>query len=109
MSDAYHYVADVVTQVEEIPADSIVSRTLFSDGPLRVIRFAFAAGQELSEHTAAVPAIIQILAGKGQVQVGEDVYEAQPGVWIHMQARLPHSVHAQTELTMLLTLLPKQE
>lgn len=50
----YTFVADVAAQTE-IPADGTLSRTLYRDEHVKVVLFAFDAGQELSEHTAARP------------------------------------------------------
>lgn len=93
---------DLLTQV---PEDSILSRTIYKDARVNVTLFAFAQGQSLSEHTAAVPAIIQILSGDAVIGLGEETREAHGGSWIHMQANLPHSLLAKTPLTMLLILL----
>lgn len=89
----------------EIPADSILSRTLFTDDALKVVFFGFAPGQELSEHTASVPAVIHILSGEGELMLGGERLEAAPGVWAHLPAHLPHSVRARTPLTLLLLML----
>jgi len=101
----YHYLADLNDLVSEIDPDSIVSRTFFSDDHLKGILFGFAAGQELSEHTASRPAVLQFLTGEARLVLGDDTLEARPGTWVHMPAHLPHSVLAQTEVTMLLLLL----
>ncbi len=50
---AHTYFADLAQTIETIPTDSIVSRTILKDGQLKVIVFAFAPGQELSQHTAS--------------------------------------------------------
>lgn len=89
----------------EIPADGILSRTLHADDRARVVLFAFAEGQELTEHTAAVPAQIMFLKGEFRLTLGEDVVEARPGTWVHMPAHLPHSLLARTPAVMALTLL----
>jgi quercetin dioxygenase-like cupin family protein len=88
-----------------IPPDGILSRTLFDSPGLRLVSFSFAAGQELSEHTAAVPAVIHILSGEADLVLAGDHVEAGPGTWVHMPARLPHSVRARTPLVMVLLLL----
>jgi quercetin dioxygenase-like cupin family protein len=90
----------------DIPADTIVSRTFYGDDGVKGILFGFAAGQELSEHTAARPAILHFLSGKAELTLGEETLTAGPGTWIHMAARLPHSVLAQTPVVMLLLMLP---
>ena len=88
--------------VPEIPADSIVSRTYFSNDKMKAILFGFAAGQELSEHTAAVPAVIHILEGEADLRLGEDHYEVHAGAWAHMPPRLSHALVAKTQVVMLL-------
>ena len=85
--------------------DSTVSKTLHQDERVKVVLFGFAAGQELSEHTAAVPAIIHVLEGEARLTLGDDAMEASAGSWVHMPARLPHSIVAKTPVKMLLLLL----
>ena len=100
-----HIVIPELAAQVEVPADGILSRTLYDDKQLKVVIFAFDASQELSEHTAAVPAILEIIAGEAQLTLGEEVVAVGAGAWVHMPAHLPHSVSAQTPVKMLLTLL----
>jgi len=104
MSNPFHFEQDLVALVAEIPEDSIVSRTFYK-GDQNAIVFGFAAGQELSEHTAARPAILHVLRGKGRVTLGDASFAVETGSWAHMDAHLPHSVVAETELVMLLLLV----
>lgn len=101
----YKVITDLLELMPEVTADTIVSRTVFSDDHLKAILFGFAAGQELSEHTAARPAVLHFLSGEAEVTLGEDKFEARPGMWLHMPANLSHSVAAQTPVAMLLLLL----
>lgn len=101
-SPSYTLHKDLNQAIQEVPVDSIVSRTIFRDSSLKVIVFAFAPGQELSEHTASVPAIIQVLEGDCEVTLGEDRFTAQAGFWARMPAKLPHSLLARTPVKMLL-------
>ena len=94
-----------LAELPAIPADSIVSRTVYSNDRMKVILFAFAAGQELSEHTAARPAIIHILEGEADVTLGGDAFSAGPGFWAHMAPQLPHSIYARTQVAMLLLMV----
>lgn len=105
MAQAYTYFADLQAQLPEIPSDSILSRTVYSDEQVKVILFGFAAGQELSEHTSAKPAVIYILSGEARVKLGTDSFEATAGMWAHMPPNLPHSIQAKTPVSMLLMLL----
>lgn len=88
-----------------IPEDGTLSRTIFQDDHLKAVLFGFAAGQELSEHTAATAAILHVLQGEATITLGSEVVTAGPQTWIHMPPRLPHSIYATTPVVMLLVLL----
>jgi quercetin dioxygenase-like cupin family protein len=100
---AFH--ADLAELVGTIQPDSIISRSVHNDDRIRVTLFGFAAGQELTEHTASKPAIIQVLAGEGTYGLGREVVDVGPGSWAYMEPHLPHTVVARTPLVMLLTML----
>ena len=102
MNLPYTYIANLIEQVPDIPADSIVSRTLYSDDRLKTILFAFAPGQELSEHTSARTAILHFLQGEAELTLGGDRMTARAGAWVHMTSHLPHSIVAKTPVLMLL-------
>lgn len=63
-----------------------------------------AAGQELSEHTAAVSAVIHLLGGEGTVVLGGEEYEARAGMLYYMPAELRHAVLARSDVAFLLTM-----
>ena len=100
----YHLIPNLNELLPEIPADSILSRTFFQDERVRIILFAFAAGQELSEHTSSKPAILHFLQGEASLTLGEDQLEATAGTWVHMPPQLSHSIHAKTPVVMLLSM-----
>jgi quercetin dioxygenase-like cupin family protein len=104
MAPPFTEFADVAAEVEA-PSDGTLSRTLFQDDRLKVVLFGFAAGQELSEHTASTSAILHFLRGEADVTLGASKSSAKAGTWIHMTAQLPHSIHAKTPVVMLLLLL----
>lgn len=97
-------VRHVLEQIS-IPDDSTISRTIYQDDQIKAVLFGFATGQELSEHTAATPAIMHFVQGEARVTLGQEVVEAKPGTWVHMPAHLPHSIQAHTPVIMLLLLL----
>lgn len=105
MNKDYIFFPELSPQVPDIPSDSIVSRTLHKDEHVKTILFGFAPGQELSEHTASVPAIIQILDGEAEITLGADNFSVTNGAWLYMRANLSHSIHAQTQVKMLLIML----
>lgn len=101
----YTHFNNLADLISDIPVDSIVSRTIFSSDQMKVILFGFAAGQELSEHTASKPAVLHFVKGQARLTLGETAVLAQPGTWVHMEPNLSHSIFAETELIMLLLLL----
>ena len=104
MSPPYTHIADLVAKAEP-PAQGILSRTLYSDEQLKAVVFGFDESQELTEHTASKPAILQIIRGEATLTLGDDTIEAQAGAWVHMPAGLRHAVKARTQVVMLLLLL----
>ena len=101
---SYTSIPNLTSQIE-IPEEGILSRVLFKDDQVRVVGFGFDTGQELSEHTAAVPAILQVVSGRMAGTLGSDVIDLEPGSWVHMPADLAHSVRALEPSLLLLTLL----
>ena len=101
-TNPYTFIANLGDLIEVIQPDSIISRTFYKDKHLKAILFGFDAEQELSEHTSSQDAIIHILAGEGTITLDTDSFEVGAGAWVHMQARLKHSVVAHTPLQMLL-------
>lgn len=104
MNPPYAYIADL-TQEAKPPADGILSRTLYEDEHLKAVIFGFGAGQELSEHTSTMPAVIQFLSGEAELTLGDDTLDAGPGAFVRMPAGLRHAVRAKTPTVLLLLLL----
>ncbi len=100
----FHAEPDAAALVE-IPAAGTLSRTIHQDDGIKVVVFAFAAGEELSEHTSSQPAIIQVLRGELALTLAGEPVTARAGAWIHMGAGLRHAVRADIPSVMLLTLL----
>ena len=105
----YVFLDDLGGSLESMPADSIVSRTIQRSDGIKVIIFGFAAGQELSQHTASVPAMLHFLEGEADLMLGEENMRAKPGTWVFMEANLPHAIHTRTPVKMLLTMVEKPE
>ncbi len=102
---AYTYISNLIPETADLPENSILSQTIYKDKQVTIVLFQFAGGQELSEHTAAMPATLYFLSGSARLTLGGDEKLAEPGAWVHMPAHLPHSVTAVAPTTMLLTLL----
>ena len=106
MSQSYTHIIDLAKEVEP-PDDGILTRTLFNDDDVKAVIFGFGQGEELSEHTASMPAILHFIKGEATLTLGDETVEGQPGTWIHMEPNLKHSVKAKTQVVMLLLLLKK--
>jgi quercetin dioxygenase-like cupin family protein len=96
-------VADLEAMVD-VAEQGIVSKAIIENEHHKLIHFTLAAGQELSEHTASVPAVIQVLRGRGTVTLGGQVHEGRPGMLFYMPAELKHAVFADADLVFLLTM-----
>ena len=105
MDTNYTFFNNLQQEIPEILTDSIISRTIYSDDQIKVIIFGFAEGQELSEHTASMPALLYFVSGEVDLTLGKDPMTAQAGTWVRMPANMSHSVYAKTPTTMLLILL----
>jgi quercetin dioxygenase-like cupin family protein len=88
----------------DLPPDGILSRTLHADDKTKILQFCFAAGTELSAHTALVPAMLYFVRGEAELQLGEDRMEAREGSLAFMPPRLEHAIRARTETVMLLVM-----
>jgi quercetin dioxygenase-like cupin family protein len=106
MIKPYTLFADLATEAP-IPVRGILSQALSNEGDIEFLLFAFAAGEQLSEHTSARAAIIHILEGEGELTVGGDAYPARPGTWLRMAPDVKHSLVARTPMQMALYLLPR--
>ncbi len=104
MATTYTHVTDLAKEVHP-PDKGILSRTLYNDDRLKVVLFGFAQAEELSEHTASMPAVLHFLQGEAKLTLGDDTREAKPGTWVHMPRGLRHSIQVQTPVVMLLLLL----
>ena len=102
--DEYTYISELTKEVN-IPANGILSRTIYNDDRLKVIVFGFDRGQELSAHTAPMPAVLHILQGEARLTLGADSLEARAGAWVHMPPQLEHGILAKTPVVMLLMML----
>ena len=100
----HYFNADLVAQTS-VPAKGILSQTLHNDDLMKVVLFAFAPGEELSAHTAPMPATLHFLEGTGTVALGESTSSFQAGSFAYMPPNLPHAIVAETGVIMLLLMI----
>lgn len=103
------YVHDLAAKAE-VAEDSTVSRTVVKAEGMRLVLFAFDAGQELTEHTAAVPVLVQALDGAFDFTADGRTVDLRPGDVVHLRTRVPHAVLAREPGRLLLTMIdPRQQ
>jgi quercetin dioxygenase-like cupin family protein len=101
---AHTLITDLASEVA-IQAGSVVSKVVHRGDGLEVTVFAFDTGEQLTEHTAARSAVIQVVSGRLGFTVDGEQLELDHGAWLHMDAGAPHALVATEPTVMLLTLL----
>lgn len=89
----------------EIQTEATVSRTVLRAPGVRVVLFGFDTGQELTEHTAAMPVLLQVLSGRLSITADGRTEELVPGGLMRLETRLPHAVLAHEPSRLVLTML----
>lgn len=98
------FVDDLTQHIDYSPGATASKKVLSAEG-VNVVLFAFDEGQELSEHSAAMPVIVQALEGELEITGGGETVTLRPGGLAHFTTRLPHAVKALTKAKMALYLL----
>ncbi len=84
---------------------SVVSRTIIKKKTGTVTLFAFAQGEELSEHTAAYDALVHIIDGEAEIKVSGTTFHLHSGEMVVLPANAPHAVSAVEPFKMILTMI----
>lgn len=87
----YTFTPNLMNELE-IPEKGIASRVLHKDERLNITLFGFSTGEELSTHSAPTPALIHVLEGEADVDLGSDTVQVKPGSFIRMAPLLPHAI-----------------
>ncbi len=91
----------------QVQPQSTVSRTVLRAEGANVVLFAFDAGEELREHTAAIPVLLQTLEGSLRITADGRSVVLEPGNLIHLGTRVPHAVEALAPSKLALFLLTR--
>ncbi len=86
---------------EEGPSVQVLS----DSGTARLVLFAFKAGQQLKEHHTSSQILVQVVSGRILFTTGESV-QMNAGMLVQVEAQVPHSVLAQTDTLLLVTMIP---
>ena len=93
-------------QLTQLREDGPFMRVLSDIGTARIVLFAFKAGQQLKEHKTSSQIMVQVLRGRVTFTGAGSSVKVQAGMVLQLEAHTPHSVIAQTDAVMLVTMVP---
>lgn len=88
-----------------IPSEATTSRTVVSNDAARVVAFAMDAGQELTDHSAPRPVVVQVLEGDLAFTVAGQRHELTSGDVVYLAPNERHAVVALTPCRFVLVLV----
>ena len=88
-----------------ITASATTSRSLVDNDQVRVVAFAFDSGEQLTEHTAAMPVVVQLITGSMRFDVADESHQLTAGDCVYLPARQPHSLEALEPSVMTLVMI----
>jgi len=91
----------------EFPKEGIFSKVLAKTNISNHTLLCLAKGSDMSEHTSTREAAVTVLKGKGTFILRRKKIKMKPGVFIFMPKNAPHSLSADEDLAILLSLAGK--
>lgn len=92
-----------LTQFRE---DNPYVQVLSDIGDARVVLFTFKVGQQLKEHRTTSQILVQVLRGRATFSTAANSVKLRAGMVLQLEENVPHSVLAQTDAVMLVTMTP---
>lgn len=84
---------------------AILSKVIIATNKKNVTLFCMAKGTELSEHTSTKEAMVHVIEGTGTFVLQGKKIAMKPGTIICMEKNEKHSLKAEKNLSLLLTLV----
>lgn len=94
-----------LTGLVDYQSGGVVSKVIVEKKVGTVTLFAFDQGEGLSEHTAPFDALVQVLAGKGEITIAGQPFLLKVGEAIVMPANQPHALRAIAKFKMMLVMI----
>jgi quercetin dioxygenase-like cupin family protein len=88
-----------------VTSSATTSRSLVDNDRVRVVAFTFDTGEQLTEHTAAMPVVVQLITGAMRFEVAGEAHQLGPGDCVYLPANEPHSLEALTPSFMTLVMI----
>lgn len=98
------HLIDIIGRAEPLakgPGAAVVHR----DETTKIVAFEFDEGQEMPDHAAFHPILVQVLRGRVEFGLPDRTVDLLPGAVIHLTAKLRHSVRALEPSTLTVTML----
>ncbi len=87
-----------------ISAEATTSRSVVSNDAVRVVAFAMDRGQELTDHSAPRPVVVQVVEGDLAFTVAGERYELTTGDVVYLAPSAHHAVMALTPCRFVLVM-----
>ena len=87
-----------------ISVEAITSRTVVSNDAVRVVSFAMDRGQELTDHSAPRPVVVQVIDGDLTFTVAGQQHELTAGDVVYLAPSARHAVVALTPCRFVLVM-----
>ena len=100
-------VKSVISDLEkmmEFPKEGVFSKVLVKTVVSNHTLMCLAKGSDISEHTSTREAAVTVLKGTGTFILRRKKIKMKPGVFIFMPKNAPHSLSADEDLAILLSL-----
>jgi len=97
----YTFSASLASEIA-LPEKGILRNVVHKEEYVNITAFGFAAGQELSAHSAPKPAALYFLEGEAEVRLGDDTVSVRAGSFVYMPPMLTHGISAKSPMKMLL-------
>ena len=93
-----------LTEMMEFPREGVFSKVLVKTDVSNHTLMCLAKGSDISEHTSTREAAVTVLKGKGTFVLDGKNIRMEPGVFIFMPKDAPHSLSAEEDLAILLSI-----
>lgn len=77
-----------------ITTAATTSRSLVDNDRVRVVAFSLDTGEQLTEHTATMPVVVQLIAGAMRFDLAGQSHQLRAGDCVYLAANEPHSLEA---------------
>jgi quercetin dioxygenase-like cupin family protein len=99
-------IADLASEVPVTPS-ATTSRVVVANEVVRVVIFAFDAGEQLTEHTSTKPVVVQVLRGALGFEVAGATHELAAGDCVYLAPNELHALEAREPALVSLVMIAR--